>query len=290
MKIKTKTDVFIDAVIYLLMLGVVIITLYPLWYILVASLSSGEAVAAGKVVFWVRNFTFDSYNVVFKMKNIWTAYANTVFYSIAGTLLNMVLTVLGAYALSKQRLRGRKIFTIFVMITMWFSPGMIAYYINYRDLNLLDNRLGILLCGAISTYYVILMRSFFESVPKSLEESAQIDGANDFVVLLKIYLPLSTAALLTISLYYFVEHWNSYFWPMILLTDERKIPLQVMLKKLIVQMSGMESEKANMDYTVMSRETVVYANMIVAVVPMLFVYPFVQKYFIKGVMIGAVKE
>ena len=203
--------------------------------------------------------------------------------------MNMFLTVTCAYALSKKWLFGRKFFTLFIMFSMWFGAGMIANFINYRELGLINNRWGMLLLGAVSAYNVILMRSFFESIPVSLDESARLDGANEFTILLKIYLPLSTAALMTISLYYFVGHWNAYFWSMILLQDESKLPLQVLLQKLVVKMDAMNNAGGAMDYTVVSRETVVYATMVVAILPMLVVYPFVQKFFVKGVMIGAVK-
>lgn len=290
MGIKSRSDKIIDVIIYILMFLIVFICIYPLWYILVASLSSYESVVSGRVIFWVKNFTLEAYKVVTSQKNLWISYGNTVFYAVFGTLVNMTLTVLCAYALSKKWLPGRKLITFFIMVSMWFSPGMMASYINYRDLGLLDSRWGMLLVGAIGTYYVILMRAAFESVPASLEEAAHIDGATEFQILTKIYLPLSTATIMTLSLYYFVGHWNSYFWSMILLSSDSKIPLQVILKKLVVQMSGLNSERANMDYTVISRETVVYATMIIAVIPMMFIYPFVQKFFVKGIMLGAVKE
>ena len=289
MKIKSRSDYILDAFVYLVMVIVLIITIFPIWYIVMASFSATDAVSEGKVILWVKGFTLESYKTVVKTKNLWTSYGNTIYYSVFGTIINMLLTVLCGYAISKKWMPGRRVIIIFITLSMWFSPGMMANYINYRDLGIVNSRLGILLIGAINTYNVILMRSFFESIPEQMEESALLDGANEFQILFKIYLPLSTAALMTISLYYFVGHWNAYFWSMILLQDEKKIPLQVLLKKLIVKMSVMESESANMDYTEISRETVVYATMIVSMLPMLMIYPFVQKFFEKGVMIGAVK-
>lgn len=289
MNIKTKADRVIDVIIYLVMVLIIIISIYPIWYVVVASLSSNDAVASGQVVCWVKDFTLESYKSVLDTKGIWVSYGNTLFYSFFGTLVNMFLTVTCAYALSKKWLFGRKFFTLFIMLSMWFGAGMIANFINYRELGLINNRWGMLLLGAVSAYNVILMRSFFESIPVSLDESARLDGANEFTILLKIYLPLSTAALMTISLYYFVGHWNAYFWSMILLQDESKLPLQVLLQKLVVKMDAMNNAGGAMDYTVVSRETVVYATMVVAILPMLVVYPFVQKFFVKGVMIGAVK-
>ena len=289
MTIKTKGDKIFDLILYILMALVVIFTIYPIWYIVIASFSSNDAIALGKVTVWIKDFTLESYKQVVSQKNLWVAYGNTIFYSVFGTIINMVMTILTGYALSKKWLPGRRIIMLFFLLSMWFGPGMMATYINYRDLGMINSRWAMLIIGAIGTYNTILMRSFFESIPDALEESARIDGANDLRIMVQIYLPLSTAALMTISLYYFVGHWNAYFWSMILLQDDSKIPLQVLLKKLVVQMTGNSSETANMDFTVMSRETVVYATMVIAVLPMLIVYPFVQKFFVKGVMIGAVK-
>ena len=290
MTIKSRADKIIDIALYIFMAVVVFLCVFPLWYILVASFSSNNAVSSGKVMFWFSEFTLDSYKSVVSQSNIWVSYANTIFYAVGGTLVNMILTILCAYAMSKKWIPGRKFIILFTMLSMWFGPGMMATYINFRDLGMIDNRWGMLLIGAIATYNVILMRSFFESIPEALEEAAYIDGASEWQILTKIYLPLSTAALMTISLYYFVSHWNAYFWSMILLQSDSKIPLQVVLKKLVVQMGVSSGEIANMDYTVISRETVGYATMIIAVLPMMVIYPFVQRFFVKGVMIGAVKE
>ena len=237
MTIKSRADKIIDIALYIFMAVVVFLCVFPLWYILVASFSSNNAVSSGKVMFWFSEFTLDSYKSVVSQSNIWVSYANTIFYAVGGTLVNMILTILCAYAMSKKWIPGRKFIILFTMLSMWFGPGMMATYINFRDLGMIDNRWGMLLIGAIATYNVILMRSFFESIPEALEEAAYIDGASEWQILTKIYLPLSTAALMTISLYYFVSHWNAYFWSMILLQSDSKIPLQVVLKKLVVQKS-----------------------------------------------------
>ena len=290
MNIKTKADRVIDIFLYIIMALVIVVSVYPIWYVLVASFSDNEAVASGQVMFWCKNFNLESYKSVFSNDGIWVSYGNTFFYSFFGTLVNMYLTVTCAYALSKKWLFGRRFLTLFIMLSMWFGAGMIANFMNFRDLGINNNRWGMLLIGAISAYNVILMRSFFESVPAAVDESARIDGASEFTILWKIYLPLSKAALMTISLYYFVSHWNSFFWSMVLLEDESLIPLQVLLQKLVVKMDTMNNAGGAMDYTVVSRETVVYATMVVAILPMLVVYPFVQKFFVKGVTLGAVKE
>ncbi|HIU48590.1 MAG TPA: carbohydrate ABC transporter permease [Candidatus Avimonoglobus intestinipullorum] len=278
-----------DAINIIIMLLVVFVTLYPLWYVLVASLSSGTAVTNGEVVWWIKDFELEAYRRLFADSSIWIAYANTIFYSVVGTALSLVLTSLGAYVLSKKRLRGRKLITGLILLSMWFAPGTMPTYISFRNLGLLDTRVGILLLGAVQTFYVILMRSYFESIPDSMEEAAKIDGASDFKVFLNVYLPLSVASIITVGLYYFVQRWNSYFWAMILLKDPNKIPLQVLLKKYVVEMTANNSELANIDYTVTSRETTIFSTIVISTLPMIILYPFIQKFFVKGVMVGAVK-
>jgi len=273
----------------LFMFVLIFVTLYPLWYVLVASFSNPVGVARGLVVFKPYGFELASYRKVSDTPNIWTAYGNTVFYSVAGTFVNMAFTVLGAYPLSKRRLKGRRLFMLMILITMWFGAGMMPTLLNFRNLGLLDNRLGIILCFAISTYYVILMRTFFENVPSEMEESAKMDGANDFRILFRIYLPLSVPALATLTMYYFVGRWNSYFWSMLILRDQTKIPLQVLLRRLIVEVSYSVGESQDMSAKDLSEQTVVYATIIVSVIPMLCLYPFIQRFFVKGIMVGAIK-
>jgi len=290
MKIKRSFgEKCFDTANVILMLLIMFVTLYPLWYVCIASVSSGTAVTNGEVIWWIKDFTLDAYKSLFKDSTMATAYANTLIYSVFGTVLSIVLTVLGSYALSKKRLRGRKFFMTMILLSMWFYPGMMPTYITIRNYGLLDTRIGVLLQGAVATYYVVLMRTFFESIPDSMEEAAKIDGASDFRILFQVYLPLSTASLVTIALYYFVGRWNSYFWEMILLKDENKIPLQVILKKFVVEMSQNDSDLGTVDYTVTSRETAIFATIVISTIPMVILYPFIQKFFVKGVMIGAVK-
>jgi putative aldouronate transport system permease protein len=273
----------------LFMLMIMLVTLYPLYYVVIASFSDPVAVTTGRVTILPRGFALDSFNKVIHMKNLWTSYGNTVFYSVVGTIISLTLTVLGAYPLSKKRLRGRKLITFFVLVTMWFSAGMMPTYQNFQNLHLLDSRMGVLLCFAIDSFNVILLRTFFENVPDSMEESAKVDGANDWTILSRIYLPLSVPALATISMYYFVGRWNAYFWSMLLLKDQDKVPLQVLLKKLIVEVSYNVNEATDMSASVMTEQTIVYATIVIAVLPMLLLYPFIQKFFVKGIMVGAIK-
>jgi putative aldouronate transport system permease protein len=273
----------------IIMMLIIFITLYPLWYVFIASFSSPTEVSKGSVILFPIGFELTSFKKVFEMDNIWKSYGNTIFYSVFGTAISITLTILAAYPLSKKRLRGRKIVTFLLLVTMWFSPGMMPTYLNFKSLGLLDKRLGILLCVAVSTFYVILLRTYFESISDSMEESAKIDGASDWSILIRIYLPLSVPALATIMLYYFVGRWNSYFWSMLLLSDQSKVPLQVLLRKLIVKVTYTVNEAADVDMKSMTEQTIVYATIVVAVVPMLILYPFVQRFFVKGIMVGAIK-
>ncbi|MCU6708549.1 carbohydrate ABC transporter permease [Paenibacillus sp. J5C_2022] len=275
---------------YILLALFALAALYPFVYVLSASLSSSEAVVTGSVWLWPIDIQLQSYVKVMQYEGIWTAYANTIYYTVVGTACSLLLTVLGAYPLSKQRLQGGTFISFMIAFTMWFNAGMIPMYLNFRDLGLLDNRAAIIIGFALSAFYVILMRTFFQNIPNDLEESAKVDGANDFQILWKIYLPLSKAALTTIGLFYAVFRWNGYFWAMVLLKDENKIPLQVLLKKLIVELNLSEEMMASRDVTAaISQETVVYATIIISIIPIVAVYPFIQRYFVKGVMIGSVK-
>ncbi|MCL2461356.1 MAG: carbohydrate ABC transporter permease [Defluviitaleaceae bacterium] len=273
----------------LIMLILIFVTLYPLWYVLIASFSNPTAVARGLVIFWPSGFESASYKAVASTPYLWSSYGNTIFYSVAGTAVSMVLTILGAYPLSKKRLKGRKFFMFVILFTMWFGAGMMPTYLNFRNLGLLDNRIGVILAFAVNTFWVILMRTFFESVPDSMEESAKMDGANDFTILVRIYMPLAVSAIATLTLFYFVGRWNSYFWSMIMLQDQSKVPLQVLLRRLIVQVSYTVNESVDRSLTTMTDQTVVYATIVVSVLPMLVLYPFIQRFFVKGIMVGAIK-
>lgn len=285
---QTKGEKIFGVINLFIMIIVMFITLYPLWYVFIASFSNPMDVTRGLVVLWPSGFELSSYIKVLNTPNIWTSYGNTIFYSVIGTATSIVLTVLGAYPLSKKRLRGRKFFMLLCLLTMWFNAGMLPTLLNFRNLGLADSRLGIILCYSVSTFYVILMRTFFENVPDSMEESAKIDGASDWSVLLNIYVPLSIPALATISLYYFVGRWNSYFWSMILLQDQGKVPLQVILRRLIVEVSNTATD-SDFVPTELSEKTFIYATIVFSVVPMLMMYPYIQRFFVKGIMVGAIK-
>lgn len=300
MKIKrSKGEVVFDIFNIILMLFVLLITLYPLWFVLISSLSDPTAVSEGKTMFLPvfakgQLFNFAAYKEAFEYQNglIKYAYGNTLLYAGVGTIVSMALSVLGAYPLSKKRLKGRLFFTMVMLISMWFSAGMIPQYLNMKNLGLEDSRVGIIIGFALSAFYVVLLRTYFESISDSLEESAKMDGANDFTVLWKIYLPLAVPSLMTVSLYYLVDKWNAYIWSQILFKTDTKMPLQVILKKLVVDREMASETIASMDSSALggtSSETVIYATIMLGIIPMMIIYPFVQKFFVKGIMVGSVK-
>jgi putative aldouronate transport system permease protein len=288
MNLETRGEKIFKVFNYILLSIVALITLYPVIYVASASLSSPAAVLGGNVSLWPVDMTFDSYKLLLKDSDIYLAYANTIFYTVVGTLISIVLEVLMAYPLSKKRLFGRYGVGMGLAFSMWISAGMIPMYLVIRSLGLINSRLSLLIPFACTAYHIILLRTFFQSLPDAFEEYAKIEGAGDWKILTSIYVPLSKAAIATVILYIAVGKWNSYFWAMTLLRDDNKMPLQVLLKNMVVEMS--ESALGdNAGNTNMSKETLVYSTMVIAMVPMLILYPFIQKYFVKGVMIGGVK-
>ena len=276
----------------MIVLGIVItfIALYPIYYVLISSFSKPFFVENGDVLLKIKEFTTASYEAVFKRDGLWTSYGNAIFYTVFGLMANMFFTTTMAYALSKKYLMGRKLLTLFTVFTMWFSSGISPTYMNFNNLGLLDTRTAIIFGFAIETYNLIIMKSFFEQVPEALEEAAFIDGAGHFRVFWNIYLPLSKPALATVGLFYGISRWNGYFWAMQLLKDDNKIPLQVFLKKLIVERVSNPSDAAIVTKaSLTSPTTQVYALIILAIVPMIVVFPFIQRYFKTGLTVGGVK-
>ncbi len=285
--ISSRSEKMFYAVNYILLALIGFITLYPFFYVFIASISSGKAVAEGTVFFFPREITFDAFIELFKSREVWTGYANSIYYTVFGTIISMFLTICGAYPLSKPYFKGRKVLRFLMVFTMWFQAGMIPMYLNFISLNM-RNEWGILIGIAVSTFNVILLINFFGAVPQSLEEAATIDGANDLQVLYHVFLPLSKPALATISLFYGVNRWNGYFWSMILLRDEDKYPLNVWLKSWIVENNALTETGSTITSTY-SADTFIYATIMIAVIPIIIIYPFIQRFFVSGVMVGAVK-
>ncbi len=291
-KIRVGIDEKIfDIVNYTLLTIFAIMFLYPIIYVFSAAISNPYLVEIGAVTFLPKGLSLSSIKAAMNLEGIWLAYWNSIIITVFGTIVNMFFTVSGAYVLSKPDLKFKKFWMFLVIITMWFDPGMIPKYLNFRDLGMINSYTGIILGFAINTFNVIILKSFFEAVPRSLEESARIDGASQFQIMTKIYLPLSGSALTTVSLFYAVSRWNGYFWTMILLVDDKKAPLQVFLKKLIVEkdMAGEASQMITAQ-SLTSPQTIIYAVIVLSLIPILIMYPFIQKFFKKGVTLGAVKE
>jgi putative aldouronate transport system permease protein len=269
--------------------------LYPFINIAVVSVSSMRAVNAGEVYLWPVEFTVDVYKEVIQDGQIFAAMRNTVFLTVVGTILCMVSTVLSAYALSKKRLLGRGVFMGVIVFTMMFGGGMIPSFLLIRNLGLMNSYWALWLSGLQSTYNMIVLRTFFQTIPDSLEEAAQIDGANDPHILGRIVLPLSGPALATITLFYAVGWWNTYFNAMMYISTTTKQTLMVKLRQMLdammvlaAQSEGGVAEGANMANV--AGETFKAATILVSMIPIMCVYPFLQKYFTKGVMIGSIKE
>ena len=287
-KLSMGSRVF-DGVNVLFLLLIAFITLYPMYYILIVSISSGEYIVRGMVNFVPKGITWEAYKMVFQNKDIWNSYTNTLLYTGVGTLINIVLTSMCAFPLSRPDFFGRSFFTFIIVLTMFISGGMIPLYLVINQLNLINTIWAIVLPPAISTYNMIIMRTFFNSIPMSLQESAYLDGANDLQILFKIILPLSKPILATLTLFYMVQHWNSYFSAMLYLNSKAKYPVQIILRDIVVagefsEQAGDISQNINIIAT-----NYKYAVIIISVVPILMVYPLLQKHFAKGVMIGAVK-
>ena len=265
-------------------------TLYPFVYVLSASMSSGAAVARGDVVLMPKEVTFDAFRYVMADRQFWVAYGNTFYYTIVGTLTSLAFIIPGAYALSRPQLPFRSGFNLFVAFTLWFHAGMIPVFLNIRDLGILDTRFAIIIAFAVNAFNAILMRNFFESVPRSFEEAARMDGANDFQILWRVYMPLSKPAIITVGLFCAVFRWNGYFWAMVILRDQDKLPLQVYLKEIIVELNMSDEFATDLLSSSYSFETAIAAIIVLSIIPVIIVYPYIQKYFQKGVMLGGVKE
>lgn len=267
-----------------------ICAIYPFIYVLSASISSGAAVDAGKVILIPIGPNITAYKQVLSEQFFWTSYGNSFFYTIVGTIFSMLVSAPAAYTLSKKRFRFRRHLNLLISFTMWFNVGFIPSYLNYKSLGAINNRWMIIISFGIQAFNIILLRNYFESVSESLEEAAKMDGASDFQVFTKVFLPLSKPALTTVWLYYAIARWNGFFWSAVLLKDKSKIPLQVYLRQKLIDMS-IVSENANaVAGQNFSFTTLVYATVVCSLIPVILIYPYVQRAFTKGILLGGVKE
>lgn len=294
MKIKdTLSDRVFTVFCYAVVILVAFVCLYPLWLVLIYSISDPDAVNAGKVWLWPVGVTWDAYKEVFAREDLMKGYWNTITQTLFGTAVNMVMTIPAAYALSKSKLKGRGFFMGLIVFTMYFSGGLIPNFINLKNLKLLNTWWVFGLCGAVSSYNLIVARTFFVSgIPHELEEAAEIDGCSVAGTFFKIVLPLSKAMLGVIMLYYVVGHWNNFSTALYYTPQSTEYwPLQMVIRNMLRtlnQMIGTANEDALMYYTRIY-DMIKYAVVVVAALPVLILYPFLQKYFNKGVMLGSVK-
>lgn len=287
-------DRVFDAVNITVMAVLFLVFLWPLIFVLSASFSDPAAVWNGKMWFLPVGFNVNCYKEILHYKSIWTGYGNTILYTVVGTLVNLAMTVCAAYPLSRKDFVPRNFFMGMFVFTMYFGGGLIPTYLVVQKLGMLDTMWAMVVPGAVSIFNVIITRTYFQtSIPETLQEAAELDGANSAQYLVHIVLPLSTPILAVMALYYGVGHWNSYFDALIYLQDTNKYPLQMFLRDILIQnkvdlnMTGLDPAQAEAKRQL--AQTIKYGVMIVASVPVLCFYPFVQKYFVKGVMIGAIK-
>lgn len=278
-------------IVYLVLAVFTLAALYPFLNIVAVSFSSSRAVGAGEVVLWPVEFNVDAYRQLLRDGQIFGSMKNTVLLTVVGTFLNVFATTLAAYALSKKRLRGRGFFTGMIVFTMLFSGGMIPNFVLIKSLKLMNTFTGLWLMSLISTYNMIVMKTSFEGVSEGLCEAASIDGANEPTILFRIVLPVSKAVVATMVLFYAVGWWNAYFNPMLYLSSTAKFPMMVKLKQMLdtAKMIEVSSGEGLVDSTFIAAETYKAASILVVTLPIVMVYPFLQKYFVKGVMIGSIK-
>ncbi|MBU5671309.1 carbohydrate ABC transporter permease [Paenibacillus brevis] len=288
---KTVGDYVFDSLNVIILAALAVITAYPFIYVVFASLSSADELTAHSgLLLKPLNFSLEAYKAVLENPIIYSGYMNTLFIVVVGTTYNIIMTSMGAFVLSRKDFFWRKLITIMIVFTMFFGGGLIPNFLLVKNLGLMDSLWALIIPGAIGTWNLIIMRTAFQGIPSGLVESAHIDGANDFVILFRIILPLALPTIAVMVLYYGVGHWNSWFGAMIYLRDRELWPLQLVLREILISNSTdeMMSGTVAQDRAAIG-ETIKYATIMVATLPILLVYPFLQKYFVKGVMVGALK-
>ena len=290
---RSREDRIINIVTAVLCILVLIVTVYPVYYCLIYSFNDGKDAAKQAIYFWPRKFSLENYKIVFQNKAIYPAFMMTMLRSIVGTVLAVFCMAMAAYALSKDNLKGRKVYMIMGVITLYFSAGVVQSYLLYREMRLLDSFWVYILPNIFQFYYIILFISFFRELPAALEESAQMDGAGYFTILFKIIIPLSTPVIATVSLFVGVWHWNDWFHPAFFIQNESLMTLPAVLMRAMALAEAQQTLQkmiAVPSQSSTTMESVRYAMLIVSILPVTIIYPFVQKFFLKGMMLGAVKE
>lgn len=293
---ETKKDQIFKWIVYFFLIVVLIIVLYPLFYIAIASISQPKFVNSGQVWLWPKGLNLAGYKLIFQDNDIWIGYRNTIFYTVVGVAINLFVTLPAAYALSRRDFFGRGFFMAMFVFTMFFSGGLIPTYLLVKKLGLVDTVWALLLPNAAAVWNIILTRTFFQStIPKELEEAAKIDGCSNTKMFFKVVLPLSTPIIAVMALFYGVGHWNEYFNALIYLSNKNLYPLQMILRQILVLQSIVSNSvmTGSMAELLAKKQDLAaimkYALMIVASLPLIIAYPFLQRYFVKGVMIGSLK-
>ncbi len=284
-------DKLFDVVIYSILIGLVIVTLYPLLYVIFASVSDAGALVAFKGILWrPLGFSLEAYRSVMDNPGILAGYRNTLFIVVFGVTLNLLMTSLGAYVLSRKNVMWNKVFMFMIVFTMFFHGGLVPLYLIVKNVGLLDSLWATIIPFSMSTFNLIIMRTAFMGIPDGLEESAKIDGANHFTILFRIILPLSMPVIAVMVLYYAVDKWNGWFYASVFIKSRELFPLQLVLREILISNStdSMSTGASAADRHQIG-ETIKYATIVVATLPVLCIYPFVQRYFVKGVMVGSLK-
>ena len=290
---QTREDQVFDYIILVVILVILVMVIYPLYFIIVASVSEPNVVNSGKLLLWPEGFNVRGYQRILNDNRIWTGYLNTIINTVAGTAIGTITTVMAGYSLSRQDMPFNKAITAFFVFTMFFSGGLIPTYLTVKELHLLDTRAIVIILSSFSVYNMIIARSFFKNtLSKDLREAAEIDGCSVQAFFFRIALPLSKAIMAVIALYYAIGHWNSFFNELIFLNDQDLYPLQLILREILLSAQSLAQDVSGMDTSANQRELVEvikYGIIVISTLPVLCIYPFIQKYFVKGVMIGAVK-
>lgn len=275
----------------LFMLGIIFVMLYPLYYMAIVSISNGGAVSRGEVGFLPININWKAYEFVFSDAPIVRAYWNTLLYTSVGVLINLTMTCLCAYPLSRKSFYGKEVIAMLIVFTMFFDGGLIPKYLLIDSLGMMNSIWAIVLPPAISVVYMVMMRTFFQDIPEALHESAYMDGANDWTVFRKVVLPLSLPLMATMTLFYAVGHWNSFFSALVYLNEKSKYPIQIILRSIVVEgdTNNQATEISGVSGSLIVNQNIKYAVVITAILPILVLYPFLQKYFVKGAMVGSLK-
>ena len=290
---KKRRESGSDRIFYAVNLAILLllaaIVVYPLYFIVIASISNADAVLGGRVFLYPVDITLVGYSKIVERTDVWRGYLNTIIYTFLSTLLSLFVTILAGWALSRKTLPFRKFFMVFFIITMFFGGGLIPTFLWYRTLGFIDNRLVYILPGMVGVYNLVMIRNFISTSPGEMEESARLDGANDFQIYLHIILPMSKPILATVGLWLIVGNWNAWFDCLVYMRSGSKQVLQVVLRRILNEGSNEMLEGANVEDMAVSPEMLKAATIFVSTIPVLLIYPFLQKYFVKGIYVGSLK-